>query len=147
MVFTTYTKLTNNKTKLRSNLCLNQARSKNMDTAYLTNIVAVLIILSIASERLVEIVKSLIPYLDNAKPNKLEESRRRALLHVLAIIAGIFTAFICKDILSSYFPDQWDTSYGVLAFGLMASGGSSFWNSILGYLSQVKKIKSNEASK
>lgn len=95
-----------------------------MDT--LSNIIAVLIILSIASERLVEIVKSFIPFLNNAKQDAGEENRRKAYLNILAIGAGILTAYISRGALSSFFPKNLSNDIGVITFGLLASGGSGF---------------------
>src|SRR5262244_130117 len=115
-----------------------------MDTTKLTAIVSLLITLSVASERLVEIVKGFIPALDkeNSDPNK--EGRRRAVLQILAVVAGIFTAFLARPILPQEILPP--TNDGViLALGLLASGGSGFWNSILTYVTKVKEVKKLEA--
>ena len=39
-------------------------------------------------------------------------------------------------------PDDWT---GTLALGLLASGGSGFWNSILTYVTKAKDLKAAEA--
>jgi len=38
-------------------------------------------------------------------------------------------------------PEVLDNSAGLFVLGLLASGGSGFWNSILSYLLKVKDIK------
>ncbi len=116
-----------------------------MDPTMLSTVIATLIALSVASERLVEIIKGFIPALDQKSDDQKKESRRKAYLHILAVLAGIATAFLSRKALQTYIPKEWDSTVGVLALGLLASGGSSFWNSILGYVNEVKKIKKNNA--
>jgi hypothetical protein len=81
------------------------------------------------------------------KDNIDDEAWRRATLHMLAMLAGTVTAFLAWliDALpiseSNYFRE-----FGaIIAFGLLASGGSGFWNSILDYTNRVKDIKKAEA--
>lgn len=113
-----------------------------MDITRLTAIVSILITLSIASERLVEIIKGLMPPLNQENSNPTKEGWRRASIQVLAIVSGIFTAW-----LASHVPEGGigNNLFTILAFGLLASGGSAFWNSILEYLLKVKDIKEAKA--
>lgn len=109
-------------------------------------LVSLIAALSVASERLVEIVKGYIPWLnEQKKTDEKEEGHRKATLQLLAGIAGIVTA-----ILSSYLqilPAKLDTPMGIFVLGLLTSGGSGFWNSILTYVKNVKDIKKKEATK
>ena len=112
----------------------------------ITAIITMLLALSIASERLVEIVKGLIPWLDKQNPDPKGEGMRRTCLHVLAVIAGVLTAYLAKD----YIPEDVARptgSWAILGLGLLASGGSSLWNSVLSYLSNVKDLKKIEVVK
>lgn len=118
-----------------------------MDLPVLSTVIGVLIVLSVASERLVEITKSFIPALDKENADPQKESRRKAYLHILAVVAGIATALLAREALGTTVPATWNTTTGVLALGLLASGGSGFWNSILGYVSEVKKAKKGEVDK
>ena len=52
--------------------------------------VSFLIALSIASERLVEIIKNLIPPLNTAQDDPTKEGLRRAALQFMAVLAGVF---------------------------------------------------------
>lgn len=117
-----------------------------MELSALSTVIAVLIVLSVASERLVEIIKGFIPALDKENDDPQKESRRKAYLHILAVVAGIATAFLAREALEASVPDAWNTTTGVLALGLLASGGSGFWNSILGYVNEVKKLKKEEVA-
>ena len=113
-----------------------------MDIEKLTGLVTLLIALSVASERLVEILKGVIPFLgqeftDDAK----KEGRSRSALQFLAVLAGVVTALLAKPVLGDAIPQAMQNPTGVLALGLLASGGSGFWNSILGYFMQVKELK------
>jgi hypothetical protein len=115
-----------------------------MDTTQLSTIIGLLAALSVASERLVEIIKGLIPSLDKQSPDPKTEAHRRAALHVIAAFAGILTAFIA----SQAFPDSVHLPPGILGkitLGLLASGGSGFWNSILDYVNNAKDLKAVQA--
>ncbi len=111
-----------------------------MDMTKLTAIVGVLIALSIASERLVEIIKGLFPKLTGKSGTVKGEGLRCAANQVLAVVAGIVTAWLA----SSAIPQEvlpiknwWE----IIALGLLASGGSGFWNAVLSYVLQVKDLK------
>ena len=107
----------------------------------LVTIVTLLITLSIASERLVEIVKGTLPFLNKENPDSTKEGWRRAVLQAMAVGAGIVTALLARPVISDVVPGAWASVPGLLALGLLASGGSGLWNSILGYLLRVKDIK------
>lgn len=115
-----------------------------MDLTKLAALISLIVALSIASERLVEIVKGLVPFLDQQKTDPKVEGRRRSALHVLAVLSAIFTTWLAHD----YIPveiSQPNMGWSILGLGLLASGGSGFWNSILSYVLQVKDIATYEA--
>ena len=110
----------------------------------LLTLVTVLIALSIASERLVEIIKGFIPYFNQPKSTKKdpkEEARRKAYLQIMAVAAGLVTAFLARSALVGVVPEIFQSFWGILALGLLASGGSGLWNSILAYFLEVKDLK------
>lgn len=113
----------------------------------LVNFIQILIALSIASERLVEIVKGFWPFLNNTNKDAKKEGWRRVILHVLAAVSGIVTALLAQQWVGDAFPDGWNTPVALLAIGLLISGGSGFWNVILSYLLQVKNLKKKDALK
>ena len=120
-------------------------KEEKMDSAKLTAIVTLILALSVASERLVEIIKGFIPALD--KPNTTDEkaeSRRKSYLQILAVIAGIVTAYLAQDYVPKEIADS-TKGWSIFGLGLLASGGSGFWNSILTYVTKVKDIKKIEA--
>ena len=122
----------------------------------LSTAVAVLIALSVASERLVEIVKGWIPYLNKkyeANPKKTPQNKkeyfesegvRKAIIQLMAVAAGIVTALLAKPAIVSVLP-SWDSSAHFLALGLLTSGGSGFWNSIQSSVLQMKTGKGGQA--
>lgn len=120
----------------------------NLNLVTLTEIVGVILTLSIASERLAEIIKGLFPYLSIKKEDDPKaEGRRRSALQAISVATAILTAFLAKP----YFPPELAVNTGkgwaIVGLGLLASGGSGLWNSILGYMTglkdlQQKKIKS-----
>ena len=111
----------------------------------LSELVGFIISLSIASERLVEIIKGFIPALNQTDPNPKREGIRRSLIQMLAVGSGILTAFMAKDYLPSEI-SKLSSNWNILGLGLLASGGSGFWNSILTYVTKVKDIKTIEAA-
>ncbi|MDP1991496.1 MAG: hypothetical protein Q8K00_10785 [Syntrophales bacterium] len=116
-----------------------------MDATTLTAIVGVILALSIASERLVEIVKGFIPILEKQDTDPTAEGRRRSYLQILAVLSGVLTAFLARD----YIPPEIakpTESWSILGLGLLASGGSGFWNSVLTYVTKAKDIKKAQAN-
>jgi len=114
-----------------------------MDT--LLPLVTLLIALSVAAERLVEIVKGAIPWLNKKKDDPVTEGWRKAALQGMAVGAGIITALLARPAVVDSIPAVGQSAAGIVALGLLASGGSGFWNTILSYLLQVKEIRKIEA--
>lgn len=115
-----------------------------MDPTKLTTVISLLVALSIASERLVDIIKGVIPWLNQPRVRPADEGWRKAALQLLAVFAGITTAWLSSAAIPKGvgIPDDWT---GTLALGLLASGGSGFWNSILTYVTKAKDVKAAEA--
>ena len=118
-----------------------------MDGGKLAAIVSVLVALSVASERLVEIIKGLSTFLNQENSDKKKEGWRRAILQGLAVAAGIITALLAQPAIKSVVPGLSEHLGGIVALGLLASGGSGFWNAVLTYVLNVKDIKKVEAEK
>lgn len=110
-------------------------------------IVGLLLAVSIASERLVEIVKGLIPWLNQANANPVQEGCRKSALQMLAVVSGIVTAYLSSPVLAESLSGISDRRIVIVSIGLLASGGSAFWNAILSYLLQVKDLKKQEVIK
>jgi len=116
----------------------------NLGVESLSMTVAVLIALSVASERLVEIIKGWIPYLNKALDDPGKEGRRKAVLQTMAVFSGIGTALLAQSAIISVLPD-FNTLPHILALGLLASGGSGFWNSFNSYVMELKNFKKEMA--
>ncbi len=107
-------------------------------------VVTVLVALSVASERLVEIIKGLFPTLNTENPDPTKEGWRKAGLQAMAVAAGIITAWVARPALPADLSPAWTTFPGILGLGLLASGGSGFWNSVLAYFLALKELKKAE---
>jgi len=108
--------------------------------------ITLLIALSVATERAVEIVKSLTPWLDNVRPEPVSEGRRRAAIQALGVLFGIAIAFFSWPITAQVMgSSQVRDGSTIFALGLLASGGSGFWNSLLGIVLNLKVMKAAEA--
>jgi hypothetical protein len=117
--------------------------SSALTATSLTFLVTFILALSIASERLVEIIKGWIPFLDKENVDPTQESRRRSILQALAVVSGIVTAFLAREYIPSRIAQPTD-AWSVAGLGLLASGGSGFWNSILSYITKLKDLKKLE---
>lgn len=106
----------------------------------LTGLLATLIALSVAAERLASIVKNFSQFLSTEQKEADEEHKRQVRLQLLALVTGLTTAFLAEyyELLPEGLP-RWPL------LGLLASGGSGFWTSILGYVNSVKDIQKNIA--
>jgi hypothetical protein len=124
-----------------------------VDLTKLIAIAGVLASLSVASERFVEIVKGLFPWLNTDKTatanptpkDKKYEGWRRSAILLLAVVAGCLTSWLAWPAVSGALgeadiPVGSDSSRWILSLGVLASGGSSFWNSVLTYLLGVKDV-------
>jgi hypothetical protein len=100
---------------------------------------------SVASERLVEIIKGLSKFLNTKSDDPKIEGRRKSALQFMAVVASIVTALLCQPALTRVVPETWSTFPGILALGLLASGGSGFWNSIMTYVLRLKDVQSAAA--
>ena len=126
-----------------------------METNKLIAMVTILITLSVASERLVEIIKGFFPSLNTENLEAKAEAWRKAKISFIAVVSGIFTAWLSSPILKGLLKDLIDLNtsktedyiFAILALGLLASGGSAFWNSILEYLLKIKDLKETKVKK
>ncbi|MDE4645149.1 hypothetical protein [Klebsiella quasipneumoniae] len=118
----------------------------NAISSQLENIITMLIAISIASERVVEIIKGYFPWLNLEKQDPVIEGQRKSALQLLAVVAGIVTAFLTQPFVAGSFSAFKHPDLMILCIGLMASGGSAFWNAILNYLLQVKNLKKQQVN-
>src|SRR5919106_4202506 len=108
----------------------------------LSTMVTLLIALSVATERFVEIVKGLVPWLDVVKEDVREEGRRRAALQALAAAGGIVVSALSFPIAREILPEGLGTTTTAIALGLLASGGAGVWEFIFRYVTGIKKVES-----
>ncbi len=117
----------------------------------LSALVATILAVSIASERIVEILKGLFPGSWLFAPRTGNpEARRCAGIHILAGLCGAFVAWASGiDVLTlvgiSHSPTGGAASHvlGYAVVGLLASGGSAFWNHVLDIL-QASKVQQDQ---
>lgn len=112
----------------------------------LVTIVGLIVALSVASERLVDIVKGVIRPLNEVFQDRYKESLRRAAIQGLAVVAGIATSLLARPVIAEVVPLPQPELLWLVALGLLASGGSSFWNAVLAYVLSVKELKAQDAA-
>jgi hypothetical protein len=117
-----------------------------MSLQMLQTIVLVLLALSVATERLVDITKGALGFLNKwdpvTNPDGLKKERyRRAAVQLLAVGWGVVITWgvspaIPKEVLNLLSP--LGNTWTIVTLGVLASGGSSFWNGVLSNLEKVK---------
>lgn len=109
----------------------------------ISSAIAILGVLSLSVERVVEMIKNLIPTLSNKQEDKKKEGYRRFTLHFLAASVGFVIALVAQEQIESVlFKTQGSLKLGgCVILGLLASGGSGFWNQSLGIVEEIKKAK------
>lgn len=95
-------------------------------------------------ERIVEIIKNMIPFLSTEQADKSREQKRRALLHLLAAVAGTGVAYFAQaqiqPLLSNIFRDTGKIGIsGCIIIGMLSSGSSGFWNQSMSILEEINK--------
>ena len=100
--------------------------------------------LSVSTERVTEFIKR-VPVFSNflsTEKTGEQEDVRVLCVHVLAVVVGgVICGFFPKTLVPAgiTFPAEfWDKAAYCFLFGILASGGSSFWNSTLDTLRNVK---------
>jgi len=89
--------------------------------------------ISIATERLVEFTKGIVPFLNAKSSNKVTEERRKIAIMALASVLGIVIVLIVgsQPQSSEILPEGWDSPLALVIIALLASGGSSGWNRLI----------------
>jgi hypothetical protein len=133
-----------------------------VDIEQLSTLVALLAALSVAAERLVEIVKNWFPahLAEEQKDTQgnvdvKKEGRRKVQLQLLAIGASVITVILAWPAIAGSVPGApsgawWTSLQGwliILAAGILVSGGSGFWNKIVGYVGAVRDLRKEDAEK
>ncbi len=119
-----------------------------MNLTDITKLVTLLAAMSVSVERIVEILKGFIPYLNKQLDPGSAENRRRALLHVIAALFGALIAYLGHAQISSIAAAkplmdlQW---LGYIIIGLLTAGGSAFWNHVLDIIGALKTQQENAA--
>ena len=95
--------------------------------------------ISVATERVVEIIKGAVPPLANAWAR--HDKVRAAILQLIAAVSGAVIAWQMPDHVKNTTPTGWGDqlhwqTYALI--GLMASGGSGAWNHVLDILGALK---------
>ena len=112
----------------------------------ITSIIALLGAMSLSVERVVEMVKSMVPFLAAQQTDVTKERYRRGMLHLLSAFVGAVIAYVARGQIQSLFPTIFKTPgeismAGYLIIGLLTSGGSGFWNQSLGIVEEIRKAK------
>ncbi|RXH56691.1 hypothetical protein [Granulicella sibirica] len=104
----------------------------------LTTFLATMLGISIAVERVIEILKGWLTnfWLFKTNPDSAKEAQRIAFIHVLSGICGALIAACGKlTVLPNVPADSW---LSWMIAGLLASGGSAFWNHALDLVKATK---------
>ncbi len=126
-----------------------------MDITLLTKLITIVLAVSLASERLVTLLKTTFPALASptvapgapVPPINGKERRRQFVVMLIAFLAAWLTAgFLYKDGYNPFksYALSNDVNLPIWVIGLLASGGSAFWTSLLGYARAAKDISNQK---
>ena len=107
-------------------------------------LVGFLAALSVATERVTEIIKGLpvlSAWLGKEQDSATSEQLRKAVIHVIAVLVGTLFAWLVKDQLPANFPIKITDFPTALVFGAITSGGSAMWNSVLDITREINQQK------
>lgn len=113
----------------------------------LSAILALLVTLSMATERVTEVIKGfpgISLFLAKTQPAGWREEARMAIVHIIAIAVGTGFAYTARGAIASALklPADLPDSWGVwVLFGGLASGGSGIWNTTLDLVRAIKQQK------
>ena len=107
----------------------------------ITTAVTLVLAVSIAVERVTEILKQMFPLLSTTLANATSEGRRRAALQMLAAAVGTAIAAVGDLHIGTH-----GGRSAYVLIGLMASGGSGFWNHALDAVRAMKITQENKAA-
>lgn len=118
----------------------------------LSDLAAVLLAISLATERLVVIAKTVFPKLGEERPpapgESADEADRMRRLSVLGV------AYVCALATAWLVADGWTIEYGagkrvisIFGVALLASGGSAFWTQVVGFASAAKDVRKMESKR
>ncbi len=131
-----------------------QAVTPPLSAEGLSAVVAFISALSIASERVIAVLKTLFPWLGEPKTptdRKLlrgnEEEQRRVLVMLLSYLSSLSICVLFIGGLRVPLPGAPDRSISVFVLAGLAVGGSAFWAQIIGVLSAIKDLKQKEFRK
>lgn len=113
-----------------------------MNLTPLTSFFTLMVAISMSVERVVEIIKGIVPALSKTWTGD-KEYLRYAILQILSTVTGAGVAYAAQSQIASQVQmlDFKDHAYiGYAVIGLMASGGSAMWNHALDIV-QAAKIK------
>jgi hypothetical protein len=113
----------------------------------LSSVLSLMLAISVAVERVVEILKGIFPFISKSWKGDWEYGRF-ALLQVIATLAGAAVAYLGHAQIAAQVPVlafQDHLRSGYLVIGLMASGGSAMWNHALDIVQAMKIAKGNVA--
>ncbi|RWY50086.1 hypothetical protein [Mucilaginibacter gilvus] len=128
-----------------------------MDISIISKLVSIILAISLASERLVTFIKTLVPPLNTPEPPPVppfstQEKTRRFIVMILAFLTGWLAAKLMGTE-EGFFSGRLNVGTEALPIwipyfiiGLMASGGSAFWAKILEYIKAVNDIKGQFAT-
>ena len=114
----------------------------------LTAILSFLVVLSLATERITEVIKK-VPGLSRVLFKKREEGSnaelaRQMAVQVLGIIVGTAFAYQVMDSIGDLLGVSAVNFWMCLLFGALASGGSGLWNSLLDIVREFKIQKEKD---
>ncbi len=117
-----------------------------MNLTAITQFVGLLAAMSVATERAVEVIKGMVPYLNQQLPPGASNSRRAALIQVISIACGAVISISVQGQVPAGVSAKEIGFWSYLVLGLLTSGGSALWNHVLDIIGAFKVQKEKLAA-
>ncbi len=119
-----------------------------MSIESLSILLAFVLAISLVTERVMTLLRTVIPAVDSELSEPGKERVRRMVMQVLAFLVAWCTAgFMVTGDTFDLFGQISLTgagSYPVMMMGVLGTGGSAFWKDLLGITNTIKKIKKDK---
>ena len=103
-------------------------------------IVGTLVILSMAVERCVEVIKGFVPWIGVEKTDPKKERIRKSVVQGIAILTSGLVVFFTHDAIVRILP-SWNSIPKMVVLAIFISGGAGIWNSIAALVLAIKNAK------
>lgn len=118
-----------------------------MSIEHVSELFAIVLALSVATDRLVLMIRTPVKYLNQENPNPARDWGRRTLVQIISLICAlVIVGFLSDqkwglDGSVRIGPEESPVDIPLIILGVLATGGSSLWKNLLGLSKAVRDVR------